>query len=248
MTELTAKRALVAELRCRLRPDQMRTEDLDGFRHDRSGWTPPGAPTAVVSPENTIDVQEILRSANEPAVPVVVRGAGTGLSGTATAVDGELVLSTSRLIAITELSPADQLAVVQRPIDQYRSRYRQRCHRLRPDQPVSKISNEETNKSPENGTTVTIRYANRDKFCDQKSPEQINSAFTPRAASDTADRSTACSQRIFDPSPTEKTVTTYREHRREARDENLRDETIYPTGHTTTWSIFTVIEQKRAPV
>lgn len=88
-------------------------ESLRGHRHDRSGWEPAGLPSAVVVPRSTAEVRTVLEIAGETGTPVVVRGAGTGLSGAATATDGELVLSTAALNAITELSAADQLAVVQ---------------------------------------------------------------------------------------------------------------------------------------
>ncbi|HVW40079.1 MAG TPA: FAD-linked oxidase C-terminal domain-containing protein, partial [Amycolatopsis sp.] len=93
----------------------IRTDEasLRAHRHDRSGWEPPGLPAAVVVPRTTAEVQAVLRVANATRTPVVVRGAGTGLSGAATATDGELVLSTAGLTAITELSPADRIAVVQ---------------------------------------------------------------------------------------------------------------------------------------
>jgi len=84
-----------------------------GYRHDRSGWAPAGRPAAVVFPENAEEVALVLRLAHAQRVPVVIRGAGTGLSGAATAVDGELVLSTERMNAILELSEQDELAVVQ---------------------------------------------------------------------------------------------------------------------------------------
>ena len=45
--------------------------------------------------------------------PLVTRGAGTGLSGGANAVDGCVVLSTEKMTAITEIDPVERLAVVQ---------------------------------------------------------------------------------------------------------------------------------------
>jgi glycolate oxidase len=98
-----------------LPPDRFALDEatVSGYRHDRSGWEPPGRPGAVVFPENADEVAQILRLADELRFPVVVRGAGTGLSGAATATDGELVLSTERMNAILELSPEDELAVVQ---------------------------------------------------------------------------------------------------------------------------------------
>ena len=105
MTVLAALRAALG--------DDVVVDGLDEYRHDRSGWEPDGQPLAVALPTDVAGVQEVLRIAHEHRTPVVVRGAGTGLSGGATAVDGEIVLSTRRLDAITELSPVDQTAVVQ---------------------------------------------------------------------------------------------------------------------------------------
>ena len=46
-------------------------------------------------------------------VPIVTRGAGTGVSGGANAVDGCVVLSTERMNTIVEIDPGERLAVVQ---------------------------------------------------------------------------------------------------------------------------------------
>src|SRR5690606_30167774 len=46
-------------------------------------------------------------------IPVVPRGAGTGLTGGSTGRAGELILSTLGLNRVLELSPADELAVVE---------------------------------------------------------------------------------------------------------------------------------------
>ena len=86
---------------------------LAAHRHDRSGWTPDGLPSAVVFPESPEEVAALLRAADAARVPVVTRGAGTGLSGAATAADGEIVLSTTRLDRVLELSPDDEIAVVE---------------------------------------------------------------------------------------------------------------------------------------
>ena len=86
---------------------------LAANRHDRSGWAPDGLPAAVVFPENAEEVAAVLRAAHAAGIPVVPRGAGTGLSGAATAVDREIVLSTTRLNRILELSPDDEIAVVE---------------------------------------------------------------------------------------------------------------------------------------
>ena len=54
-------------------------------------------PTVVVLPTETAQVAEIMRYACRVGVPVIPRGAGTGLSGGALAVNGGMVVATSRM-------------------------------------------------------------------------------------------------------------------------------------------------------
>jgi glycolate oxidase len=71
-----------------------------------------GTPCAVVRASCTADVQAVLRLATEHRVPVVPRGAGSGLSGGSTAIDGGIVLSMERMRGI-EVDVAARIAVVQ---------------------------------------------------------------------------------------------------------------------------------------
>ncbi|MCF7547981.1 FAD-binding oxidoreductase [Pseudonocardia sp. WMMC193] len=82
-------------------------------RLDRSGFDPGSAPDAVVHAESVEDVVAVLAHAQATRTPVVVRGAGSGLSGGAVAGEGSIVLDLTRLNRITELSAADELAVVE---------------------------------------------------------------------------------------------------------------------------------------
>ncbi|TVU58343.1 FAD-binding protein [Paenarthrobacter nitroguajacolicus] len=68
---------------------------------------------AVVLPATAAQVQEAVKVAAELGVTVVPRGAGTGLSGGATAQPSEVVISTEKLTAIIEVSPLDEVAVVE---------------------------------------------------------------------------------------------------------------------------------------
>jgi len=70
-------------------------------------------PDVVVSPHSTEEVAEILRLANELRIPVVPRGAGTGLSGGSVPVEGGICLNLVRMNRILEISPEDMVAVVQ---------------------------------------------------------------------------------------------------------------------------------------
>ncbi|MGX1774897.1 FAD-binding oxidoreductase [Nocardia brasiliensis] len=85
---------------------------LASYRQDWARDPVAGTPVAVVRATSTEDVATALRWAHERRVPVVPRGAGSGLSGGATAVDGGLVLSTERMRAIT-VDPVTRTAVVQ---------------------------------------------------------------------------------------------------------------------------------------
>lgn len=86
---------------------------MDAYRRDEAHLVAPGEPLAVLLARSTEEVSAALRWANEHVVPVVPRGAGTGLAGGATAVDGCLVLSLARMSRILDVSGSDQLAVVQ---------------------------------------------------------------------------------------------------------------------------------------
>ncbi|MEP7736597.1 FAD-linked oxidase C-terminal domain-containing protein [Nocardioides sp. 31GB23] len=104
----------------RLGPDLVTTdpEVVASFARDEAalgvqGGAGGAGPLAVVSPRSTADVAAVLAIAHEHRVPVVVRGAGSGLSGAAAAPDGSVVLSTRRLARVLEVDPVERLAVVQ---------------------------------------------------------------------------------------------------------------------------------------
>jgi glycolate dehydrogenase FAD-linked subunit len=84
----------------------------EGYRQDRAFDPSAGKPLAVVRPRRTEEVQTVLRWATANRVPVVTRGAGSGLSGGATALDGGIVLSTERMRDIT-VDPVTRTAVCQ---------------------------------------------------------------------------------------------------------------------------------------
>src|SRR3954447_6370999 len=72
---------------------------VEKYRRDWSRDPSAGRPRAVVRATSAADVQGAVRWAARHGVPVVPRGAGTGLSGGATAVAGGLVLSLERMRA-----------------------------------------------------------------------------------------------------------------------------------------------------
>ncbi|WP_247702609.1 FAD-binding oxidoreductase [Streptomyces sp. F63] len=86
---------------------------LASFAHDEAAGAPWSLPAAVVRPRDTAEVVSVVRYCAERGVPVVARGAGTGLSGGANAVDGCVVVSFAAMNRILRIDPDERLAVVQ---------------------------------------------------------------------------------------------------------------------------------------
>jgi glycolate oxidase len=86
--------------------------EIDKYREDFARDGSAGTPIAVVRAETAEQVQQAMRWAAEHRVPVVPRGAGTGLSGGSSAVDGGITISLDRMRAI-EIDPACQVAIVE---------------------------------------------------------------------------------------------------------------------------------------
>src|SRR6267154_6818268 len=70
-------------------------------------------PGAVVFAQTTQQVSQIMRLATDKKIPVVPRGAGTGLSGGAIARKESIVLGFARMNKVLEIDTANQRAVVQ---------------------------------------------------------------------------------------------------------------------------------------
>jgi len=86
-------------------------DDLLLYEYD--GAVDTATPDAVVLPESTADVAALARFCHEHAVPIVPRGAGTGLSGGAIPVEGGVVVSFARMARILEIDVSSLRAVVQ---------------------------------------------------------------------------------------------------------------------------------------
>ncbi|HEY0576535.1 MAG TPA: FAD-linked oxidase C-terminal domain-containing protein [Pseudonocardia sp.] len=106
---------IVAALRAVLPADRILTDPAltSGYSHDEAEWAPYGQPAAVARPRNTEEVASVVRACAQLRVPVVPRGAGTGLSGGANAVDGCVLLSLEAMREILEIDRGERLAVVQ---------------------------------------------------------------------------------------------------------------------------------------
>ncbi|HET7769884.1 MAG TPA: FAD-binding protein, partial [Chloroflexota bacterium] len=81
--------------------------------YESDGFLAKGRPAAVCLPRTTAEVSALVKWAAAHDLPVIPRGAGTGLSGGATAARGGLMIGTSRMNRILQLDPENQRAVVQ---------------------------------------------------------------------------------------------------------------------------------------
>jgi len=70
-------------------------------------------PAAVVLPENIAQAQAILRICHDLSVPVVARGAGTGLAAGAMPIEDSLVLSLAKFNRILDIDADNRIAVLQ---------------------------------------------------------------------------------------------------------------------------------------
>ncbi|MEU6270522.1 FAD-binding oxidoreductase [Saccharopolyspora shandongensis] len=157
----TAEKALAA-LRAEL-PEPVLLTDPDSvarFAHDEAEWAPHGEPLAVVRATSTDDVVAAVRICAELGVPVVPRGAGTGLSGGANAIDGCVLISFEGMNEILEINPREQLAVVQPGVvnDDLRAACREQGAWYPPDPASSPWSTIGGNVATNAGGVCCVKY------------------------------------------------------------------------------------------
>ncbi len=83
-------------------PDRLPT-----YRQDRSTGSVVGEPFAVVFPRTTEQVSAVMQAAHRYRVPVVPRGAGSGLSGGSNAIDGSLIVCVEKMNQVLEVDVAN---------------------------------------------------------------------------------------------------------------------------------------------
>ncbi len=107
--------ALIQTLHAIVGPDQLKTDpDITAaYSRDMMPLAPSGIPLAVVFPSDTAQVSAIVRACAAAGVPIVPRGAGSGLTGAANAVDGAVSVVMTRMNRILEIDEGNRLAVVQ---------------------------------------------------------------------------------------------------------------------------------------
>ena len=116
MLATTAVSAPVIEaIRARIPGLRLLTDEIDreSHRNDETPFLHGGLPGAVALPTETTQVAELVRICAEYGVPIVPRGAGTGLSGGAVGIEGGLTIAFTAMDRILEIDEANLVAVVQ---------------------------------------------------------------------------------------------------------------------------------------
>ena len=105
--------AAIAELGRALSPDRVLSaaEDLLVFGYD--GTIERGQPQVVVFPDSAVEVAAAVRIAVKYDLPIVPRGAGTGLSGGAVAAVGGVLIAMTRMKRVLEVDVENRTALVE---------------------------------------------------------------------------------------------------------------------------------------
>ncbi|MBI9088047.1 MAG: FAD-binding protein [Desulfobacterium sp.] len=91
----------------------VKTDPADLYVYGSDSSVHSARPWVVVRPENTEQVQEIMAFANKEKIPVVTRGAGSGMCGQTVPVKGGITLDMKRMNKILEINPSDVFCRVQ---------------------------------------------------------------------------------------------------------------------------------------
>ena len=99
-----ALRPLLGQHGFLVRPEHTLPYECDGSTAYR------GAPQAVALPRSTAEVALVVQACAAAGVPFTARGAGTGLSGGATPIEGGVVISLAGMNRVLEINPRERTA------------------------------------------------------------------------------------------------------------------------------------------
>ncbi|BDI23117.1 FAD-binding oxidoreductase [Herbiconiux sp. L3-i23] len=134
--------------------------ELARYSHDDAEWAPFVAPIAVVRPETLEEVAAVVRRAAELGIRIVPRGAGTGLSGGANAVEDSIVLTLERMAAVLEVNTAERFVRAQAGVlnDALRAAVAEHGLWYPPDPASSAISTIGGNAATNAGGICCVKY------------------------------------------------------------------------------------------
>ncbi len=105
--------SLIQQLQAMMGPNAVLYQPEDLMLYEYDGGVTKHTPDVVVFPASTEEVAQIVKLAAREGIPLLPRGAGTGLSGGAIPIAGGIVLGFSRMNRILELDLENLCAVVQ---------------------------------------------------------------------------------------------------------------------------------------
>ncbi len=108
-----ASSALVHELRAIVGERFVFVQKEDVIVYEQDGSILQAMPEIVALPADVEQVSAVVRAAAKAGVPIVPRGSGTGLAGSAVPAEGGVVLSLARLDRILEIDLANRVALVE---------------------------------------------------------------------------------------------------------------------------------------
>jgi glycolate oxidase len=111
---MTIPHEVLAELVAEVGPDDVLLAEAsrEAYRHDWSRFQGAGLPGVVVRPRTAPQVQAAVRWAARHGIPIVPRGAGSGLAGASSGIEGGLTISLERMTSV-EIDPATRTATVE---------------------------------------------------------------------------------------------------------------------------------------
>src|SRR5438093_13431454 len=111
---MKSRDVLVSRLRTVVGPEYVLTRPEDVIVYEQDAFLVAHAlPDVVVLPGAAAEVAAVVRAAHEAGVPLVARGAGTGLNGGSIPIAGGVMLVRTRMDRILEIDPRHRLAGVE---------------------------------------------------------------------------------------------------------------------------------------
>lgn len=107
------KASILRELESIVGEGNVLTEEIDLILYSYDASFPESKPDAVVFPRTVEEVSRIMSLASAERIPVIPRGAGTGLSGGAVPVKGGIILSLTRMTRILKIDTENLVVEVE---------------------------------------------------------------------------------------------------------------------------------------
>ena len=87
--------------------NNVRDNEADRYVYGSDASVHEAMPQVIVRPENTEQVQELLRYANSEKIPVIPRGSGSGMCGQVVPIMGGIILDMKGMNRVIEINPQD---------------------------------------------------------------------------------------------------------------------------------------------